>query len=308
MRGHSIKSSIRRRHLGGVTALIAVANFLFVGGVEAACSGSIGSGTSVIGRTLYDPFSATGVSDQYPITVTNMGSTSCVFAIVFSATSTPAKLGAKLSYDLTNANGYTVLFPAPVGTPVRTIQSAPIAPNSSVSLPFNVLIAAGQLAGPGDYVDNVNVTAQLFSFDGGVYTLLNTVPVVIKYSVLQSLSVNIAGSGVATTLDFGVLTQGTQKNVQIQARSNLAYHLNISSDNQGKLVLTPAIAGQTWAVPYLATLDATALDLNGIVNTNTSGQTTLLGDNHTFSVSIGDVSKKRAGLYRDVITIRIVPN
>jgi hypothetical protein len=33
--------------------------------------------------------------------------------------------------------------------------------------------------------------------------------------------------------------------------------------------------------------------------------TAIAGDNHALVLTVGDVSKKRAGLYRDVITVRI---
>lgn len=39
-----------------------------------------------------------------------------------------------------------------------------------------------------------------------------------------------------------------------------------------------------------------------------AAQTTLAGDSHILNIIIGDPLRKRAGLYKDVITIQIVPN
>jgi hypothetical protein len=74
------------------------------------------------------------------------------------------------------------------------------------------------------------------------------------------------------------------------------------------LALTPPIPGHAWTVPYTAMLDNRILDLSRAFSTPLRAQTTLAGDSHILNITIGDPSRKRAGLYKDVITILIVPN
>ncbi len=280
---------------------------LVCGAAHAACQGQIVTGTSITGKTQYDPFNAAGINDQYAISIVNSGAQSCVFALAFTANSTPAKLGATLSYTLTNQGGMPVLSAlASSGSPPPAgLQSPAINVNGKHDFPFSVVIEPGRFAQPGTYTDLINVSAQLYSIENGSYTLLQTAPVSISYKVQEAFSVNIAGGGLATTVDFGALAANAQRLVMIQARSNLRYNLAVASDNKGVLVLTPPVAGHNWSVPYTAALDGQSLNLSGAALTQTITPTTIAGDNHTLAVTIGDTSKKRAGIYKDVITVEI---
>jgi hypothetical protein len=289
--------------------LLALAELGFCAQARAVCSGAITQGTRISGKAPYDPFRITGVSDQISLTVRNTGSSQCSYALAFSAPSTPAKLGATLSYDLTDVNRQSVLFATPPATPpARSIRSVPMDPHSNSFMVFTVVIWPGQLAAPGSYSDDGNANALLYGVEGGKYTLLQTASVSISYTVSQSLSVNIAGGGLATTMDFGALVKNAEKQVKIETRSNMSHHLKVSSDNHGVMALTPPVHGQSWNVPYAVSLDGKALNLNGVFSTPVTGRTTLLGDSHSLAVTIGDTAKKRAGLYLDVITIEIAPN
>jgi hypothetical protein len=58
-------------------------------------------------------------------------------------------------------------------------------------------------------------------------------------------------------------------------------------------------------VPYTAALDGHSLDLGGAARTQTIEPTTIPGNRHPMTITIGDTSKKRAGIYRDIITVEI---
>jgi hypothetical protein len=290
--------------------LIALATMGLREPAGAACSGAITKGTQIAGQTAYDPFSIAGVSDQFTLAIRNTGSAACSYAVAFSANSTPAKLGAALSYDLVSpTSNRTALFATPATSPPpASLLSAPIAANASSFIPFTLVIYPGQLAAPGAYSDFANVSALLYGVEDGRHTLLQTAPLTISYTVRQTLGVNIAGAGTATTIDFGVLVRGAQRPVKIETRSNMPHHLRVTSDNHGVLALTPPIPGHAWTVPYTAMLDNRILDLSRAFSTPLRAQTTLTGDSHILNITIGDPSRKRAGLYKDVITILIVPN
>lgn len=290
--------------------LIVLATLGFSAPASAVCSGAVTQGTQIRGSTAYDPFLITGVSDNFTLTIRNTGSTACSYAVAFSANSIPAKLGAMLYYNIVSPTStMTVLAPTPpANPPLASLRGVVVEPHANSFIPFTLVISPGQLAAPGAYTDFTNVSALLYGVENGQYTLLQTAPLAISYSVRQAIGVNIAGAGVATTLDFGVLTQGAQRPVKIETRSNMPHRLTVTSDNHGFLALTPPVPGQSWTVPYSATLDNKPLNLSGTFSTETTPQTTLRGASHILNVIIGDPSRKRAGLYKDVITIQIVPN
>jgi hypothetical protein len=282
-----------------------LAALCWCGIAEAACQGQIVSGTTITGKTAYDPFEFTGVTDQFSIGIRNNGAQSCVFAVAFTATSTPAKLGGALSYTLTDLNGATVLSAIAGGQP-PSLQSPPVNVNAKQDIPFNAVILPGQFSAPGAYSDTLSVMAQLYAVENGAYTLLERVPLSISYAVKAVMTVNIAGGGLATTLDFGSLAQDAQQAVRIQARSNLCYALKVTSDNGGVLVLTPSVAGRTWQIPYRALLDGHPLDFSKGAELPYASPSSIGPANHTLAVTIGNISQKRAGLYKDIITIEIL--
>jgi hypothetical protein len=290
--------------------LIVIATLVACAPASAACSGGVTQGTQIVGSTAYDPFHVAGVSDSFTLTIRNTGSDACSYAVAFSANAIPAKLGATLYYDIVSpTSNVTVLAPTPpTNPPPASLRSVVVAPHADSFIPFTLVISPGQLAAPGAYTDFTNVRVLLYSVENGQYALLQTAPLAISYTVRQAFGVNIAGAGVATTLDFGTLAQGAQRPVKIETRSNMSHHLTVTSDNRGVLALTPAVPGQTWTVPYSATLDNKSLNLSGVFNTETIAQTSLRGASHILNVTIGDPSKKRAGLYKDVITIQVVPD
>jgi hypothetical protein len=118
--------------------------------------------------------------------------------------------------------------------------------------------------------------------------------------------VNIKGADTTTTLSFGKLAEGQQRLVDIQVRSNSSYQLDVNSDNNGALALTPKVPGQIWSVPYAATLDGQPLRLTMGASLQNLPPTRPEQDaSHRLKVTIGDTARKRAGRYEDVITIEI---
>jgi hypothetical protein len=121
------------------------------------------------------------------------------------------------------------------------------------------------------------------------------------------LSVNLKGGELATTLSFGALAKGQQRTVEIQARGNQSYRLDVSSDHRGVMTLTPRIQGQDWSVPYMAALAGQNLDLSRGASLRDLPPTRPESDaSHPLVITIGEVGQKRAGRYEDVITIEIL--
>lgn len=294
-----------RAGLGIATLLAGLAG---QGSADASeCRGRIGSETSISGRTAYDPFSPMDVTDDYRITVGNTGAAACAFGLLFRSQAGQAMLGGTLAYDITGSGGSSLLTGATAAMAPLARLTAPLAPNASDAIPFQIVIPRGQFAAPGAYRDTALL--ELYALDtagrpiGGA---LQTATLAIGYTVPRLLSVNIKGGGTATTVAFGALSQGQQRTVVIESRSNQTYQLDAASDNRGVLALAPKIPGQNWSIPYTASFAGRPLNLAGTSGLRTLPPTRPESDaSFPLTVTIGEVGQKRAGRYEDVITVEI---
>lgn len=257
-----------------------------------ACSGTISGGTLVTGSTAYDPYSAASNVGTYYLKVTNRTG-NCRYIVVFRTGSLAPKLGSTLNYTIA-ASG-----------PSPTLPS-----NAVWQAAYNITIVPRQFAAPGTYSDGT-MYADLYVADSSG-NLTNTRSdykrLDIDYTVNAVMSVNIAGAPIntSTTVHLGTLAKGMQATVGIEARGNQAYQLGITSDHNGVMVLTSGVMGQTWTVPYTATLGGKALNLAaGATIANQPATHPASDASYPLVVTIGEASAKRAGLYQDTITIAI---
>jgi hypothetical protein len=294
-------------HLIMISAI--VGSFLIsTSAAYAACRGQITSGTHISGKTAYDPFNPLGVTDNYRITIANTGTETCNYELIFRSKGSEPMLGGKLTYTLTDTSGAPLFTNVPVEMAPAVRTKTAIAPGASAQIEFLVKIARGQFAAPAMLEDTPHI--ELYALDENgrpVASLLQEALLQINYNVDRVFSVNVKGTSASiATVHFGTLTKGAMRTVEIQARSNLTYQLDVASDNHGALVLTPKVAGQDWRVGYTATLGGQALDLRDGTSLHDL-QPTMPGVDASYplTVTIGDVAQKRAGRYEDVITITI---
>ena len=72
------------------------------------------------------------------------------------------------------------------------------------------------------------------------------------------------------------------------------------------MVLTPKVPGQDWRVDYTASLGGEALNLGtGSSLRNQPPVPPEKDASHELTVTAGDVARKRAGRYEDIITVEI---
>jgi hypothetical protein len=296
-----------RLHLIMISA-IAGSVFICASATYAACRGQITSGTHIAGKTAYDPFSPFGVSDIYRLTITNTGAEACNYELIFRSRKSDPTLGGKLAYTLTDTSGASLFtnVPAAMAPAVRTKKA--VAPGASAQAEFLVKIARGQFAEPAMLEDTPHVELYALNESGQPYEpLLQESVLRINYNVDRVFSVNVKGANASmATVHFGTLTKGAMRTVEIQARSNLTYQLDVASDNHGALVLSPKVAGQDWKVDYTASLGGQPLSLSRGTSLHDLNPTMPGVDaSYPLTVTIGDVAQKRAGRYEDVITITI---
>lgn len=277
-------------------------------GHAADCQGRIGAETVIAGKTAYDPFSPADVADDYHISIANTGAAACSFGLLFRTKTARPELGSTLAYSLAAPSAPSLLTNAPPAMASLARLKSPLAPSTTSGLEFQLIIPRGQFAAPGVYRDVVDL--ELYALDASgraAGSALQAATLAIAYTVPRVLSVNLKGGELATTLGFGTLTRGQQRTVEIQARGNLLYRLDVSSDHRGVLALTPKATGQDWSVPYAATLSGHPLDLAGGASLRNLPPTRPESDaSHPLTITIGETGQKRAGRYEDVITIEIM--
>jgi len=265
-----------------------------------ACDGKLDVGSRLV-ATGYSPFDPADKQNIIRISVENTSEQSCRFGIGFDYSATGGKLGDELSYQL-SYKGSSLL-----GSPVN--DSSPdlrldVEAGVRRTLDLKFVVSKGQFVRPGDYEDSIKVS--LFSKSDKNFTELSKQDVVLVQKVAPDFSISIAGAGQKTTLDFGVLTQGATRDVKLSTRSNTDYKLTVASDNNGKLRLTPPVSGKDWTVDYDAKLGSSTLNLERD-KWSTSALAVDKGGlvEHNLEVTIGSTDAKRAGTYKDVLTIVI---
>jgi hypothetical protein len=126
----------------------------------------------------------------------------------------------------------------------------------------------------------------------------------VHLEVAPIAQVFFAGSAPTLTVDFGELTTGEQQALAVHAQATVPFDIHWSSENAGALKLGTT----SWTVPYTATFDGANVDNDTTVYSDTSSGGTDGADVALpLVVTVGDAANKRAGTYRDVVTITIVP-
>ena len=270
-------------------------------GMASACSGRF-SGVIDVGA-VYAPFQAVDTSKELSLTIQNTGETECVFwlGIERLAVGTEA---ATLHFDVRGRDGKWSSSAVSPTNPAW-LASRRLAPNESYDFAPVLAIPAGQVLPPGDY---------LHAFEARLHAAPDVRPpqsaeqltsraLRLSVTVAAHLSINIAGAGVRKTIDFGELTEGERKQVRIETRSNQRFQLDVLSRNGGVMAMDAPY--QTSIVPYVMVLDGKALKLPDTVGPFAG--TGLVGSHFDIEFTIGDVLNRRAGLYRDEVTIEIRP-
>ncbi len=267
-----------------------------------ACSGRL-SGAANIDAT-YAPFQALDASKEFSLTVQNTGETECIFWFGVERLASGAEAAA-LNFDLRGRDGAWSSTGATSLTSPTWLASRRLAPNESYDFALVLAIPAGQMLPPGDYIYTFEAKLHAAPEVRPPETAEQLQPRTLRLSVAVTahLSINIAGAGVRKTIDFGELAEGARKQVRIETRSNQRFQLDVLSRNGGVLAMAPPYEGSR--VPYVIVLDGKTLKLPDTVGPFAG--TGLAGSQFDIEFTIGDILNKRAGLYRDEVTIEIRP-
>ena len=301
------RKTTMRRALTALALLLAILGFAT--SAAAQCFSGRINGSNFVASGTYNTFDASDSYIAYTLTVRNTWIGTCNYGLVFNNAVSPGLLG-------TSPNQITFTISATAGgsniittTPSNVAASAwlpvlNVPQNGNVTVTYYVNITRGQVVPPGTYSDLLGVWLYPLNSSGGIVAFrLHADNLTVTRTVPTSISVNIAGGGTTTTLDYGTLTNGEVRTVNIEARSNVNYQLSTTALNLGNLRLpTPYSA---WSIPYTATLGGSSLNLASTTVLGPFGLTPYAGTTRALAATIGTIGNKRAGIYSDEITVSI---
>lgn len=130
--------------------------------------------------------------------------------------------------------------------------------------------------------------------------------IVVNLNVVQSYSLAAAGGGASLTMPFGTMTSNETQNLMLKWRGTGRFRVSMTSENDGAMKLIgTTLTGASVTVPYTAALNGRPISTLGAYLDSRSSGTGGDEENVSFSVTLGDTAGKRAGHYRDLITLRI---
>lgn len=223
--------------------------------------------------------------------------------------------GAKISYNLyARANARDLLkdLPEASNSSVLTGSFLSQRPNQIMSRSFWIQLPQNlQLPRAGVYRDRIRLNLyehQLRADRLGAY-----VDLPIEVIIAQQISLSLLDEGrsfdandTTHTMNFGTLTEGRTQRMDIRVRANLGHRLYLSSMNNGSLKHVSA----SDKVAYELTVSGRRVSLTGSAHQPALAGESMAaspetGELYQVGVQIGSVSGKRAGEYRDVVTVSV---
>lgn len=292
------------------TSLIAV---LSQPGVAAACANF----TVTAPPLRYDPLSSTPVAPQ-PVNV----------IVTRQAQAGPAVVGVRFQfvdpmrggpvfrlgsqgpvYDIME-NGRVVIVGATSATLTAAnsvaVQFAEAGPGDTVSAPgLRLEMEPAQNVAADFYIANLDVRYECHYADGGVSaSMIQPNGLNLTALVPNLISVNLAGGGKAGVIDFGGFQHSTQR-AFVSVRSTGPYRVTTQSTNGGEM-RTAGMTGENASIAYSLSLDGHPI---GAVSSRLFQPAGAGGVDMLLQAAlVDDISQKRAGLYRDEVTVTFTPS
>lgn len=261
-----------------------------------------------------------------PFTVAHEGDATSWFVTVSRGNSgsfDPRQLQRRLFFFFTLSTNYNIFTPSEViardlsgpltASSVASGTFAATASLQTASSQFSVRLPAEQFVRQGTYTDAVDLTLYRGSPSApgtAVQVERRTVQITsVTSTVAQIGLVETGGAGGAGSpdfsFDFGPLSPGLSRSVDLVFRANSSYLVQVSSANGGRLRNINRTGEIT--IPYTFRYNGSAYNLS---SRSTIGLSLLSGTGidyarGTVEVQIGAFSNAPSGLYEDVVTFTI---
>ncbi len=254
----------------------------------------------------YDAFDATSFSDLFTLEVLHTDPAGVACDVV-------ARVEPFGKPDLKGPGQETLVYQ------IRTASNQPVSnnrlnfsftlePGERRKLTYAIRLPSQQSVSSGNYDGRLQFTA--FEDVAGALERRDNADTPVRARVASAARIAFVGAvGRKQEVDFGELTDRKRAPpVFLDVRSTSNYRIRLKSENGGNLEQI-APDGRTWSIDYETILDGRRVDLSASAGTQLrfDGPTPATGDRLALGLQIGDVGDRRAGTYRDRITIEITP-
>ncbi|WP_231889709.1 hypothetical protein [Erythrobacter neustonensis] len=255
----------------------------------------------------YDPYETVPPEAIFSATFVNDGTAECRFTPIFELAQPPFGLssgkGKPIGYALINLSDSQDATPR-AGRSVRNSseqRTIELAANERRTVTYRLVASPDEVNSSGTFTQDVILEAR----DQTMRTL-GGARIVLGLEVLPSARIGLAGayriSDGQAIVSLGELREGPAPvPLQLRVSSTGRYDLNVTSLNSGKLRLN----GTEWTVPYSLTIGGNAVNLSGMDRLQGPSENGLIRAVLPIQFYIGDVSRKRAGTYSDLISISV---
>lgn len=247
------------------------------------------------------------VSDVFRVVGTGGG---CSFFVSFSGNSPVRYLksnnGQQISYQLYDSiQHHNALYGLPTiknnvlngilnnGQPTRTLR-------------YYFYFSNDQNISAGTYQDTVTVS--VYEGDQNTFTLRDsrTVTYTVVIPPVIDILINTTGSDSrSATLDFGILQPGKTLPFEVVVTGNVAYDMNIQSENKGLLKHSTATVNNT--IPYTLFKSGSLINLSKTTQLSFPRRgASLQKKSYDFSAAIDDYDFVLSGKYQDFILFTVV--
>jgi hypothetical protein len=255
----------------------------------------------------YDPYETAPPESTFSVTFTNDGAAECRFVPAFTLDQPPFGLssgsGKRVDYallDLTDARDVTPR----AGRSVRGnagLRPITLGANESRTVMYKLVAAGDDVATSGTFTEDVILEAQ----DEG-FRVFGGTRIVLGLEVLPSARIGLAGAYTITkgqaVVSLGGLREGPAPvPLQLRVSSTGRYDLDVISLNAGNLRL----GATDWKIPYSMSIGGNEVNLSGADRISGPVGEGLTRAALPIHFVIGDVSRRQAGTYSDIISISV---
>ncbi len=210
-----------------------------------------------------------------------------------------------LDFEIIGSDG-NLLSPSATAA---TLQTFSFPDAGSTIIEFDLRIGRGQAVSSGELAfDIVYRSAEQGCVDAACGSAFaETVPVVLAVDPVKTFSLSLAGAA-RGSIDFGTLTSGQTRSLSLSATATAPYQIVFETENGQKLLLEGGSAARPEDnVAYTMTLNG-----NPVSEDLPYSERALFGTGGVVSIAdlaftIASAEGKRAGKYRDTVTITITP-
>jgi hypothetical protein len=299
------------RARGVVVALLAwvilAAPAYATGGGGSSCNATIGT-ISAIPTVVYDPFDGVSASVIFTVEAVNQSSEPCNLSLAIESAGSSStryfrKVSDKLRYVVEDTDGddYENDIDEPRGW--HSLQGGV---GKTKIITVKVKVPSGLISPAGNYSNTLSL--RLYRAGGSALGTVRTATA--NALVEERAQVNIAGASGSwgawsvDELDFNNLNTGETRSARVQVRATTGVTIHVVSQNKGKLKHNTLAA----LVPYAMKLNNVTMMLDpGPAETDVAPPVSLDGSSYPMVVTIGDVSGRPSGTYKDLLTITVTP-